>query len=373
MLPVGTKLISVDDHIIEHPTVWSDRLPVRLRDEGPHVIEQSDGREAWVYEGAVIPLRQGNAKTKPGIPCDPSGDGHGRFDEMVPGCWNPKERIVDMDADGVWAQLGFPDFARFSGHRFLNSKNPELGKLCVSAYNDYVIDEWCATQPDRLFPLVIVPYWDLDAAINELHRVAAKGARAVAFSENPATMGLASVHNRQWDPLWAAIGEVDIPICMHIGSSSRVVLSAPDAPYAAGLTIIGTNSMMACSDWLFSGILERFPTLQVVFSEGGAGWAPYIIERAMESFVQYHPTSGATVPPDELFYGHMHVCMLREAFPLTIVDRFPVDNLLWESDFPHQSGSYPNSRRHFAEAVKDVPDEVAVKVAETNARRLFKI
>ena len=139
MLPASTQLISVDDHIIEHPRLWSDRLPRHLLESGPRVVELGDGRQVWAYEDELVKIRKGNALPRDGFAGD--AEGWNRFDEMRPGCYDPKERLADMDLAGVWAALGFPDFAKFSGHRFLGRKDPELAKLCVSAYNDYVLDE----------------------------------------------------------------------------------------------------------------------------------------------------------------------------------------------------------------------------------------
>ena len=190
-----------------------------------------------------------------------------------------------MDIDGVWGQLCFPNYARFAGHRFfLNVKDHELGLACLRAYNDYLLDEWCATDPTRLYGTVVLPLHDLDLAVAELERVLAKGARALAFSENPTVLNLPSVHTDHWDRLWAVVSEADIPVCMHIGSSSRLVTTSDDAPPTVLVSLNGLNSMMAGVDWLMSGTLERFPKLKVILSEGGAGWIPYILERADKAF-----------------------------------------------------------------------------------------
>ena len=220
----------------------------------------------------------------------------------------------------------------------------------------------------------IIPYWDLPAALAELERVVGKGARALAFSENPTAFGLPSVHTRHWDPLWEVVSDADIPVCMHIGSSARVVRTTSDAPDATTLTVLATQTMWACADWLFAGILERFPRLQIVFSEGGAGWAPFIVERAEESFERYGSESGATRSPKELFAEHIYVCMINEPFAMrSLGDLLPVDNVLWEADFPHESGSFPHSRKLLEECFRDLPDHDAIKVGETNARRLLHL
>lgn len=371
MLPSTVQAISVDDHVIEPPHLWETRLPARHRESGPRAVELDDGTQAWAYEDQVVRTVRGNTRTAAGF--DPDPDGWARFDEMRPGCYDPKARLADMDLDGVWAQVGFPDFSRFAGHRFLTGNDKELALLCVQAYNDFVIDEWCATDPDRLVPLVIVPLWDVGLAAREIERTAAKGARGLAFSENPTVLGLPSVYTDHWERLWAAVAEAGLPICLHIGSSSRLLRSSDDAPAPVALSFVGANSMMACADWLFSGVLERYPSLRVVLSEGGAGWAPYLLEQAEHIFEEFPTKLAATRSPTELFAEHVYVCMIQDKLALRSLDAIPVDHLLWESDYPHESGSFPNSRALLEEAMRDVPDDLATKIVETNARKLFSI
>src|ERR1700733_5316036 len=263
MLQPDVKLVSVDDHIIEHPTVWTDRIAAKDHDRCPHVIELDSGRQSWKYEDQIIRIESSICRTLPEFP-KPLPDDQARFDEMRPGAYQPAARLSDMDTDGVWAQIAFPSLPRFAGHLFLSGKDPDLALRCTQAYNDFVIDEWCATDPERLVPLVVVPLWDVKLAVAELERAVGKGAKALAFSENPSVLGLPSVHTGHWDPLWAAVQDADIPVCMHIGSSSKLVTSSPDAPNAVHLTLIGANSMIAMADWFFSGALDRFPRGRIV-------------------------------------------------------------------------------------------------------------
>jgi predicted TIM-barrel fold metal-dependent hydrolase len=286
-----------------------------------------------------------------------------------------------MDVDGVHAQLCFPNYARFAGHRFfLNVKDQDLGLACLRTYNDYLLDEWCATDPARLFGAVILPLYDIDLAVRELQRVAAKGARAIAFSENPTVLGLPSVHTDHWEPLWSAVDEIGIPVCMHIGSSSRLLTTSADAPPTVLVSCNGLNSMMAGIDWLLSGILERHPTIKVILSEGGAGWLPYILERADKAF--YDPriqpnasigqtSRGGTIPPSQLFREHMYVCLVDEQFALRSIGDIPVDNLLFEGDFPHGDGLWPNNRTYLDKALADVPDDDARKIAGLTLKGLL--
>jgi predicted TIM-barrel fold metal-dependent hydrolase len=277
-------------------------------------------------------------------------------------------------------QLCFPNFARFAGHRFyLDVADTELGLACLRTYNDYLLDEWCATAPSRLFGAVILPLHDPDAAVAELERVLAKGARAIAFSENPTVLGLPSVHTDHWDRLWAIADEAEVPVCMHIGSSSRLVTTSDDAPTTVLVSLNGLNSMMAGVDWLMSGVLDRFPRLKIVLSEGGAGWIPYILERAEKAFHDPRLEANAAIgqsrrggtPPSELFAQHVYVCLVDEHFALKVLGDIPVDNLLWEGDYPHGDGLWPHNHSYLENALADVPDADALQIAETNLRGLL--
>jgi predicted TIM-barrel fold metal-dependent hydrolase len=371
VLQDSVKLISVDDHVIEHPRVWLDRLPGKYQELAPRVIEIDRGREAWSYLDEIVPIYAGQVQLQKDVPMELRGAI--RFDEMRPGCYDPVARLADMDEDGVWAQLCFPNFARFAGHRFMPQGDPELSLLCIQAYNDFLLDEWCKGDPARYIGMALIPLWDLDASIREIERVAAKDARAIAFSENPTVIGLPSVYTDHWDPLWEAVTAADLPVCMHIGSSSKVPESSPDATGGLRYTIVGTNSMIACADWLFCSALERFPKMQVVFSEGGVGWLPYITERADKSYLRMRERSGSSTLPSDLVRDHVHVCMATEYFPMRALDQFPIDNVLWEGDYPHDEGLWPHNRKSVAESMVDVPDEIAAQICEGNPRRLFKI
>lgn len=384
MLPEIAKIYSADDHVIEPPSLWIDRVPAAYRDSCPRITE-IDGRQAWLYEDEIAYIPMGSCRALPGHPEAgyPPAPGTANFDEIRPGCYDPVERIKDMDTDGVWGQLCFPNYARFAGHRFfLNAKDTKLGLACLQAYNDFLLDTWCATDPARLHGAAILPLNDIDWAVAELKRVIDKGAKAIAFSENPTVLGLPSVHTAHWDPIWALASEAEIPICTHIGSSSRLMTTSADAPPPVLVSLIGVNSMMTSVDWLFSGIFDRYPGLKLMLSEGGAGWIPYILERADKAFHDNRIAANTAIgqaggkssrPPSEVFRDHMYVCLVDEQFALKSLDYISVDNLLFEGDYPHGDGLWPNNRSYLEKALADVPDDIALKIAETNLRTLLKV
>lgn len=384
MLPSTAKLMSADDHVIEPAHLWVDRVAARYRDDCPRIIEV-DGRQAWLYNGETTYIQMGSCRALPGhsdVGYPPMGSA--RYDEIRPGCYDPVERLKDMDIDGVWGQLCFPNYARFAGHRFfLKVTDAELGLACLRAYNDYLLDEWCATDPARLFGAAILPLNDVDAAVVELERVIAKGAKAIAFSENPTVLGLPSVHSENWDRIWEICNDAGLPVCMHIGSSSRLVTTSPDAPTGVMITLNGVNSLLAGVDWLFSGVFDRFPKLKIVLSEGGAGWVPYILERADKVYHDTRFTAAdhtlgigrprSPLPPSQVFAEHVYVCLVDEQFAVRTLGDLPINNVLWEGDFPHGDGVWPHNRTYLEKALADVPDADALKIAETNMRRVFSI
>jgi len=373
-LPADAKIYSADDHLIEPAHLWVDRAPAKYRDRAPH-IEEVDGRECWVFEDQRYLLTMGSCRPREGFSEEgyPPAPGTARYDEIRPGCYDPAERLRDMDLDGVWAQLLFPNYARFAGHRFYpDAQDQDLALWALQAYNDHLLEEWCALAPDRIFGAAILPLHRMDDAVTELERVVAKGARAVAFSENPTVLGLPSIHTDYWDPLFAAAQEMRIPLCTHIGSSSKLVSTSTDAPVTVQVTLLGVNSMMAAADWLLGNVFDRFPTLKVILSEGGTGWIPYLVERAdkvwHDARIDFDPILGRMhhkpkQPPSVNFREHMYACLVDERFALTALDQLPVDNILFEGDYPHGDGLFPNNRAYLEKVLADVPDDIAVKIA----------
>ena len=210
------SIVSTDDHVLETPDIWQDRLPARFgipaqggreraRRSGPRrpsTVTSSviDGRwcDVWHDEDVVMPLLRGTAQ----VGFDVSGEGqHGiTLEEVRPGCYDVEARLADMDLNGVAASLTFPnEFVRFAGQRFLMAKDKELALLCVRAYNDWVLDCWAGPSCGRLIPLCIVPLWSPELAVEEVGRTAGRGARAgAAFTELPANLGLPSIFSGHW-------------------------------------------------------------------------------------------------------------------------------------------------------------------------------
>lgn len=377
------QIVSVDDHLVEHPKVWQDRLPAKYREQGPRIIEVDD-KHLWSYDGAVFPTIGLNAVA--GKPKEEWGMDPVRYEDMIPGCYEPNARVKDMDLDGVQAALCFPSFPGFGGGTFVRAQDKELALLCVKAWNDFYIDEWCATAPDRYVPMSILPVWDIEATVAEAKRTIAKGSRTVSFPDNPIPMGLPSLHSDHWDPLWAVLSESGVVVSQHFGSGSFVPgfsfssmapvagqMAMPDAPFAVAITLFSSNLMWTTVDWLFSGKLQQFPDLQISLAEGGVGWIPYILERA--DFVRdrhrYYQNIDFDARPSDLFRKHFWGCFIDDEHGLKNRHAIGIDRLTLEIDFPHSDSNWPNSRKRAAEVLRDVPDDECSLIVEENARRML--
>ncbi|WP_194830008.1 amidohydrolase family protein [Nocardia sp. XZ_19_231] len=370
------KLLSTDDHLIEPPRLWQDRLPAKYRDAGPRIIDQARGEgrspaEVWTYEGRIYPYIGLNAVA--GKKPEEFGMEPTRYDEMIPGCYDPKARLRDMDLDGVWGALNFPSFPRFAGTVFLEGQDKQLALLSVQAWNDYVIDEWCAAAPDRFIPLCILPLWDVQASTAEIYRMAARGAKAISFPENPAPLGLPSFHTDHWDPVFSAAEETDMPLCLHFGTSSKPPITADDAPFAVTITLFGCNSMFATADLLYSPVFHRHPKLKVGLSEGGIGWMPYLLERADGTWERhrFYQNVNQDVRPSELFNKHFHGCFIDDKFGVSVRHQIGIERITWECDYPHSDSYWPKSRAYAAEVLAEVPDDEVHQMVELNTRRLY--
>ena len=363
-------IISADDHVLEPPDVWTARLPRRYRERAPRVVRDratltfrggktitgprgdSNGVWAdwWLYEDVEMVLNVMHAAA--GLAVSEVDAAPQLYENVRPGCWQQGARLADMDANHVEAAVCFPNvLPRFCGQTFLNAADHDLGLLCVQAYNDWLIDEWCAgAARGRLIPVTLVPLWDPALAAAEVHRCAEKGSHAISFTENPHALGLPSLHepSRPWDALLQACEETDSVLCMHIGSSSRQLSTSPDAPHAVGSALFFQNTAGALVDHIVSGTFVRFPRLKVVLAEGQVGWMPYVLERldVLWSGRDRDAMIGVKLdnPPSSYVDGHVYSCVFDDTVGLAISDRVGARQIMFETDFPHSDGTFPYSR-----------------------------
>ena len=367
-------VISVDDHVVEPKHAFEGRFPTQLQARAPKVVTRADGTEAWVFEGEEMPNVGFNAVV--GRPVSEYSFEPTRFDEMRPGAWDIASRIADMDINGIYASLCFPSFLPgFAGQRLQRlARDPQMALACVRAWNDWMIEDWCAYAPGRMIPMQLPFLGDPVVAADEVRRNAERGFKAMTFSEAPHLLGLPSLHTGHWDPLMEACAETGTAVCLHVGSSGTSPATAPDAPSdTIGVLFFG-YAMFAAVDWLYSKLPVRFPELRICLSEGGIGWVAGLIDR-LEHVRRYDSMYGTwndvALSPAETFRRNFWFCAIDDPSSFQQRDVIGVENILVESDYPHCDSTWPGTQETLRKQLVGLSPAETQRVTWRNASELF--
>ena len=307
-------LISVDDHIAEPADMFEGHVPARYRHLAPRVETDERGFQQWWYgekKGRNLGLNAVAGKPPEMYNVNPTS-----YSEMRPGCYDVHERVRDMSAGGTLAGLNFPNWTGFSGQVLNEGPDPAVNEVMIKAYNDWHVDEWCGSYPDRFIACGILPLFDVHKAADEVRRLAAKGCHAVTFSENPSALHMPSIHSGHWDPLFAACSDAGTVLCLHVGSSSKAASTSADAPASVGMGLSSVMSVYSLGDLLWADFWWRFPDLTFSLTEGDIGWIPYFLQRAEHIQQRHSGWTGQQFPegmgPADVFRQRILCCFIND-------------------------------------------------------------
>ncbi|MGZ4689750.1 MAG: amidohydrolase family protein [Acidimicrobiia bacterium] len=368
-------IVSVDDHVVEPPDMFERHLPAKYADVAPKLVHKDDGTDVWSFQGFEVPNIGLNAVA--GRPKEEYGIDPTSFEEIRDGCFDVEKRILDMNANGVLGSLNFPSLPGFAGRLFAALDDKDTAVVLAQAYNDWHIDEWCGHAPERFIPLAIPMIWDPQAWGDEVRRVAKKGCHAVTFPENPEPLGLPSLHSEHWDPFWQACSDVGTIVCMHIGSSSKLVMTAADAPIDVMIVLQPMNIVQCAADLIHSPVFKKFPDLTVALSEGGIGWIPYFLERLDHSYRTHKAWTGADFGsklPSEVFLEHIVLCYISDGVGVRLAREIGVDRITVEVDYPHSDTNWPYAPERMMEEfdATDLTDAEINQITHENAMGFFR-
>ena len=310
-------IISVDDHICEPPNLFDKQLSGELLATAPKLKVDKDGTNYWSYQGMKFPSVGLNAVV--GRPFEEYGMEPTSLDQLRKGCYDVHARIDDMDVNGVAASLCFGNSIAFNGRTFHQAADKKLALRHLQAYNDWHYEEWCMAYPGRFIPIAILPTWDIDATVAEIHRLAKKGFRTVSMNENPTVQGLPSIHNDYWDPVFKAIVDTDMTIAQHIGSGNPAPHASMESPIEAWISTMPMSVAQGLADWLQLEELHKYPQLRIAISEGSIGWVPYFMERADFSNWRHKTWTKSRfqdLKPSEMVKRHFLHCFLWDPYGL---------------------------------------------------------
>ena len=373
MNPDELILISVDDHIAEPADMFDAHVPEKYKDKAPRVVTDENGIQQWWYgdiKGRNLGLNAVAGKPPEFFNVDAS-----RYDEMRPGCYDVHERVRDMNAGGQLAGLNFPNWTGFSGQVLNQGPDRDLNLIMIKAYNDWHVDEWCGAYPDRFIPCGILPLFDVEEAAKEVKRLADKGCHAVTYSENPEALNMPSIHSGYWDPLFKACVDNDTVLCCHLGSSSRSAMTSSDAPAGVNMSVSSASTIYTLIDLVWAEFWARFPDLKFSLTEGDIGWIPYFLWRS-EHVRERHSgwtkhDFSQTGGPTQIFRDHILVCFIKENVFPRLLDDFNIDNICWESDYPHSDSTWPNGPEELAKTLAGLPQDVVDKITYKNAMKHY--
>ena len=387
--PSPYKVIDADTHYSEPVDLWTSRVAGKWKTLVPHQVGDKETGYKWMFnDGELLQASGGSSSC-----INPDGsksplwnwniEGGKHVSEVHPASSQPKARIALMDQMGIYAQIVYPNILAFGSFRMAKSA-PEIGKTIVSVYNDAMAE--MQEETGRLFPMGVVPWWDVDAAVAEVNRFAKMGLRGINMCAEPHASGLPDLTDKYWDPLWAAATDHDLPINFHIGSSENSFASFSQGVWpgmdAARQQVVGSVQIelynaKILSNLLASDLLPRWPKTKWVSVESGIGWIPFVIER-LEYQLSDTPVDGIggmdQPMPSELFRKQVYGCFwFEESGPMKLLEDIGFDNVMFETDFPHPTCKYPNAVEHAMRVLEPWGPEVQKKVLQDNAAKLYKI
>jgi predicted TIM-barrel fold metal-dependent hydrolase len=360
-------LISADSHVNEPRNLWLDNLPASKREQAMQGI-QGDSEGGWnlILDGRHV------AKAK-------------SSEEERLAVLEPAHRLKVMREEGIAGECIFPTIGLY----VWMLQDPEGGRLSCRIYNEWIHDQ-LERQSPRFRCAGLVPSWSVEDAVAEVQFIAGKGLGAVMI---PAT-ATPTWNHKSWEPLWSAIDETGLPVVIHSGTGHDMIWYR--GPGASVANLLATQSMGPRTAALLatSGILERHPNLHFALVEYTGGWLAWTmstVDHATTTFNKYGTTENLgsaklaggkeprkivypelKEPPSFYIRRQIHATFQDEPVGLGNIGITGADCLMWGSDYPHEEGTYPNSRETVDRLGKLVDEQTALRVFRDNAAKLFQ-
>ena len=379
-------IIDADTHLTEPHDLWTSRAPSAFRARVPHVEPDANGTPTWIVDGKELSKAGGAAVIK--------ADGSKVFgtqffglgiEDVHAGAYSAADRLATMDELGIAAQIIYPNTFGLGGQTFAKLADPELRLLTVTIFND-AMAEMQSHSGGRLVPMAALPWWDIDVAVAEVERAHQMGLHGINTTTAPHAHGLPDLGEAYWNPLWEVCSNLGMPVNFHIGAAESDIAwfgtqgwpsLGMDQKLAVGSAMLYLNNASCLANMIFSGVLERYPTLQIVSVESGVGWLPFFMQAVDHQAKELPPGTMdyLSMAPSEYFKRQIHACFWFERTGLdAAIEALGSEHIMFETDYPHPTCTYPNGLDLAAEALAGIADpQVRRNLMGDNAARLYHL
>jgi predicted TIM-barrel fold metal-dependent hydrolase len=379
-------IVSADGHNMEPPHIWTQYLPKKYQDRAPRLVKDRKGGDAWEFQKGLEPMPIGLATNEGqwGRRYEDNDWFGSTYASIRQGAFNGKERLLEQDIDGVRAEVIFPSQRTMAV--FMAQEDDDFHRDGVQAYNDWLFEEFCAPDRQRLIGLAQMPAVGTEAAVRALREAKKAGFKGVIISGWPSGGDSISADD---DPFWAAAEEEGMPVHIHGALSQagrrKKGAGAGGTPFSlqtregANALVTAGGEVATASAWMsrmiYSEMFDRFPALQLLAVECAAGWVPHFLEHMDDHWWRNRIWTGSRLKmlPSEYFRRNWKVTFIRE--PHAVLNRYSigVDNMMWSSDYPHHRNDWPYSRRVIEESFLNVPVAEKRAMVSENAVKLYRL
>lgn len=373
------NVVSADGHIVEPPHLWETYLPSQFQKFAPKLVKDADGGDAWQYSPDLPPAPIGLVVVKRGRkPGDPDYKWTGmKMSEAMQGAFYGDARVKEQDEDGIDAEVIYAPVRTLA--YFTGTGNPELAIAGVQAYNNWLGKEFCAANPHRLIGLGMIPNTGIADAIAELRRCKEIGLKGIQIMAWPSAGAFLTEAD---DPFWAEAVRLDMSISIHVrllGGAGAELLRGPQSQPTPARQLSGMADMFSAitptiAETIFSGMFDRFPTLQIVAAEVGVGWIPNLLETIDDHYERDHKWIGVKdlkKKPSEYWKSNWAATFIIDHYGVKNRDTLGVGTIMWSNDYPHHRADFGETRRIIEEHMAGVPADERHAILAGNAVRIY--
>jgi predicted TIM-barrel fold metal-dependent hydrolase len=375
----GVKVVDADAHITEWPDLWTSRAPAKYKERVPQ-RRTVNGVSAWMIDQHELARDYGYSAIKRDGSKVPGLEFFNlKVEEVCEGAYDTKARLAYMDENGIAAQIAYTNLLGFGGGKSMKV-DAEIREVSIRIQNE-AMAEVQAESNHRVYPMALLPWWDVKAAAKEAERCADLGLRGVNIHASPQDHGLPDLGMPHWTPLWEVCEARNLPVNFHVGFSQGATgWETPGVwpsltgyeKYAVSASMLFAPNMLTMVNLLMSPLFKRHPKLKFTSVESGLGWVPFMLENLDYQAKENLP--GTTMSVVDTFREHFYVCYWAERAGLVdAVRRIGADNILFETDYPHPTCLYPGPLEYHRSSLEQLSATERGKVFGRNAEHLYNL